>query len=105
MEKQKTLFAALLLLTAILLLAGCNGYHSTYVSSSMRYGVYDGYRYPYHRYGYRNDIHVHVNNNNVDRRRQQRHDNRPARQHKVQSARSHGASMGRPPRGGKGGRR
>ena len=104
MEKRKTLFATILLLSVMLFLAGCNGYHSTYVSTSTRYGVYDGYRYPYHRYGYNNNIHVHVDNKNVERRRQHRQDNRPARQQHVQSARTHRASMGRPPRGGKGGR-
>lgn len=105
MKISKVLFIILLLLSGMLFLAGCSGYHGTSMSTSMRYGVYDGYRYPYNRYGYNNDVHVHVDNDNVERRQQRRQDNKPARQQKVQSARAQGASMGRPARGGRGGRR
>ena len=105
MEKIRTLLITLLLLSCMLLLAGCSGYHGSSISSTRRYGVYDGYRYPYYRYGYNDDIYVNVNNDNAEQRRQRRQDNKPARQEKIQSAKTQRASMGRPVRTGRGGRR
>ncbi len=105
MGDKTNLLITFLLASYMLFLAGCSGYYGTSISNTRRYGVYDGYRYPYHRYGYNNDIDVHINNANVEQRRQRRQDNKSARQQKVQSVKTRRASMGRPVRTGRGGRR
>ena len=98
MENFVKLFTALLFFSSTMFLIGCGGTGNSSVSGSVGYGVYHGYNYPYHRHGayYNDDIHVHVDRDDVRKRRQQQN---------IQAARSQAVSMGRPVRTGRGGRR
>ena len=104
MKKTIRLFALLLALPDLLLLAGCSGTSYGGGSGSVNYGIYASYGYPYYGYGYHDDIDINLPDrpdrpNRPDRPSIQPVPNRPS------------GGMGRPsggmPRGGggRGGRR
>ncbi|MEN8199707.1 MAG: hypothetical protein ABFR63_06495 [Thermodesulfobacteriota bacterium] len=103
-HKNKRSLTILLLLSVIPLLAACGG--STTGYSSVNYGVYSGYGYPYHRHRYYDDdLHIHVDQGVVRANRQHRQEIRPERWQNIQAPRSRAAGMGRPIRMGRGRRR
>lgn len=99
--QPSTTLIFLLLLCTMLLMTGCSG---SSTSGSVGYGVYRDYGY-YDRYYDDNDLHVRVDRDNVEQRRDQHQETRPQRQVNYQAARSRGASMGRPSGAGRGGGR
>ncbi len=108
MKKLRQLVVFHLVLVSAAFMVGCGNYSSSTGSGKVGYGLYDDYyRYPYSPYGYRDydDVHIHVDRDELDERREQLKKNQPERREKVQASRSRGASMGRPVRTGRGGRR
>ena len=99
MKQLTRLFVILMALSGVLLLTGCGTSSGT--TTSVNYGVYSGYGYPY--YGHDNDNYYYYNNrpNRPDR------PDRPNRPDRPSTQPVYGGGMGRPgggmSRGGFGG--